>query len=391
MFRRAIAVLLIACASATALANSPTLTPKQIEQLQTLLPGVQVTPQLANQMAEVFYNREMPVRDRVAAIGKLVGIDQMPDRTPLRRTVCIWDIAGRSGPVYQAAMEQRALALEYGIDIKLEPYTSEDVMVDEFQAGRCDAALMSGLRARTFNAYTGTIDAVGAMPTDEHMHTLLQVLAHPSQAGHMVQGNYVVMGIFPAGGAYVFVNDREISSLAKAAGRRVAVLDYDETQAEMVAAIGATPVRSSFVTAPNRFNNGQIDVLPAPLVAYEILELYRGMSPNGGIVDYPLAQLSMQLIGRIDSFPNEIAQLIREASLEAYPDIMLRLEQENRRVPDRWWIPIPEQDKLEYEAMMDEARQALLERDYYHADMLTLQRRIRCRMDASRAECSRDR
>lgn len=368
--------------------SAANLTQAQKQQLQTLLPGVTLNDSTLEELEDVFYTREMPVRSRLKAISQMVGLDQMPAGSTLKRTICIWDIGGRNGPVFNAAMEQRALAVEYGINLDMVPYTNETVMVDEFKAGRCDAALMSGLRARQFNLYSGSVDAIGAVPSQKHMQTLLQVLSHPRQAGHMVQGDYVVMGIFPAGAAHIFVNDRSISSLAKAAGKRVAVLDYDETQAEMVAAIGATPVTTDIVSAPNKFNNGQIDILPAPLVAYELLELYKGMSPDGGVVDYPLTQLSMQLIGRLDKFPNEVAQLIREASFEAYPEVIKRIEQETRRVPDRWMIAIPDKDKREYEVMMQDARDALRAQEYYSADMLSLQRKIRCKFDPTRSECS---
>ncbi|WP_348720398.1 putative solute-binding protein [uncultured Alcanivorax sp.] len=368
--------------------SAANLTQAQKQQLQTLLPGVTLNDSTLEKLEDVFYTREMPVRSRLKAISQMVGLDQMPAGSTLKRTICIWDIGGRNGPVFNAAMEQRALAVEYGINLDMVPYTNETVMVDEFKAGRCDAALMSGLRARQFNLYSGSVDAIGAVPSQKHMQTLLQVLSHPRQAGHMVQGDYVVMGIFPAGAAHIFVNDRSISSLAKAAGKRVAVLDYDETQAEMVAAIGATPVTTDIVSAPNKFNNGQIDILPAPLVAYELLELYKGMSPDGGVVDYPLTQLSMQLIGRLDKFPNEVAQLIREASFEAYPEVIKRIEQETRRVPDRWMIAIPDKDKREYEVMMQDARDALRAQEYYSADMLSLQRKIRCKFDPTRSECS---
>ena len=156
----------------------------------------------------------------------------------------------------------------------------------------------------------------------------------------------------------------------------------------MVAAIGATPIATDIVSAPNKFNNGLIDVLPAPLMAYEPLELYRGMGKDGGIVDYPLTQLTMQLIGRIDKFPNEVAQLVREASFESFDQILERLAQEEKRVPEHWWIPIPDDEKREYEVMMATARQSLRDEDYYDTEMLTLQRKIRCKFDAARAECS---
>src|SRR5690606_3700431 len=196
------------------------------------------------------------------------------------------------------------------------------------------------------------------------------------------------MGIAPGGAAYVFVNDRKINSLAKAAGKRVPVLDYDPTQARMVAQIGATPVASDIVSAPTKFNNGSVDVLPAPLVAYEVLELYKGLGENGGIIDYPLAQITMQLIGKEDKFPPEVAQLVREAFFEGYEEIMARLQEEADKVPDHWWVSIPDEDKQEYETMMQDARIQLRDEGYYSAEMLTLQRRIRCTVEPTRSECT---
>lgn len=376
-----------ACVLANAQGEFP-LTAAQKQQLQQALPGITLTDSQIDALRGVFYSHDQPVRSRIKAMSQMIGLDQMPPSERLHRKICIWDIVGRNGPVFAAAMEQRALALEYGVNLEMIPYTNETVMVEEFKSGRCDAALMSGLRARLFNLYTGTVDAVGAMPTQKHMQTLLQVLSDPRQANHMVSGEYVVMGIYPAGAAYIFVNDRSISTLANAAGKKVAVLDYDKTQANMVAAIGATPVATDIVSAPNKFNNGVVDVLPAPLVAYEPLELHRGMGKNGGIVNYPLTQLSMQLIGRLDRFPNEMAQLVREASFESYQAIIKRLKVEEDRVPAHWWIDIPEKDQREYDVMLETARITLRDENYYDGEMLTLQRKIRCKLDSSRAECA---
>lgn len=387
--KRFLPTLLFGLATMTSYAASEfPLTDAQRQQLQQALPGIELSDAQVDALREIFYSHDQPVRVRMRAMSSMLGLDQMPPGERLHRKICIWDIVGRNGPVFSAAQEQRAMALEYGVNLEMVPYTNETVMVEDFKAGRCDAALMSGLRARTFNLYTGTIDAIGAVPDSDHMRLLLQVMSDPRQAGKMVSGNYVVMGVFPAGGAYIFVNDRSISTLANATGKRVAVLDYDKTQANMVASIGATPVATDIVSAPNKFNNGIVDVLPAPLVAYEPLELYRGMGDNGGIVDYPLTQLTMQLIGRVDRFPNEVAQLVREASFESFEQILKRVAQEESRVPDRWWIPIAEDEKREYEVMMATARTSLRDENYYDSEMLTLQRKIRCKFNPARAECS---
>ena len=357
--------------------------------IQRLAPGLEITPELVQFMKEVVYSHNhLDLDSRIEAMSRLSGVQDLPEDQRMSWTICIWDPVGRNGPIFSAAKEQQARALKMGVKLDLVPFTTEGVLADELKSNRCDAALMSGMRARHFNLFTGTVDAIGAVPTDAHMKTLLHVIAHPKTAPKMVQGPYVVMGVFPAGGAYVFVNDREINTLAKAAGKKVAVLQSDPTQAEMVAGVGATPIATDITRAPGMFNNGVVDVLAAPLVAYEIMELYKGMDPNGGIIDYPLAQITMQLVGHADTFPNEMAQLIREMTLQHYDRIMTMINREQSVVPRRYFIHLPEHDKQEYEVMMQQARVELRDRGYYHSEMLSLQRKIRCKIDQSRAECA---
>ena len=388
---RIIIAVLVMLASAAAFAAQPvtTLPDEHISNLKRLAPGLKVSPDLVAFMKEVVYSHDhLDLDARIEAMSRLSGVQDLPEDQRMSWTICIWDPVGRNGPIFGAAKEQQARALELGVKLDLVPFTTEGVLADELKSNRCDAALMTGMRARNFNLFTGTIDAIGALPTDAHMKTLLHVVAHPKTAGKMVQGPYVVMGVFPGGGAYVFVNDREINTLAKAAGKKVAVLDSDPTQAEMVAGVGATPIATDITRAPGMFNNGVVDVLAAPLMAYEIMELYKGMEPDGGIIDYPLAQITMQLVGHADTFPNEMAQLIREMTLQHYDRIMTMIHREESVVPKRWFIDLPEKDKREYEVMMQQARIELRERGYYHSEMLSLQRKIRCKIDQSRAECA---
>ena len=364
------------------------LTPEEQQRWEQLAPGIPMTEALFEAMTAAVFDLPLTVEERIAAIARMSGVEPTHGKPRLSRRICIWDMLGREGPIFNAAMAQRERVLKFGIDLQMVPYTSETVIAEELKAGLCDAALMSGLRARQFNKYSGTIDAVGALPSQDHLKVILEAISHPSNAGKMVDENFVVLGIFPAGTAYVFVNDRSITTLAKAAGKRVAVLESDRIQSHMISSIGAIPVPSDFVTAPSRFNNGTIDILPAPLVAYRTLELYKGMSPDGGIVRVPLAQLTMQLIGRRDKFPNEIAQLVRESAMENYDLVMSFIREETRQVPDKWWIDVPPADLTEYETMMQSARVALREESYYDGEMLTLQRKVRCKFDPSRAECS---
>ena len=51
-------------------------------------------------------------------------------------------------------------------------------------------------------------------------------------------------------------------------------------------------------------------------------------------------------------------------------------------------VEIPEEDRQEYEVMMQDARGHLSELEYYSDEMLALQKRIRCRLEAYRYECT---
>lgn len=392
------------------------LTAQQDSQLQQLAPGLKLTPQLVDKLRDIALDTGLNMDQRIAALHEIPGLHTLIDKLraivyddhltvdarivamekltgfkpqhPFPLNVCIWDISGRLGPIFAAAEEQRTRILSYGIDAEMTPYTSESVMVQALKAGKCDAALMTGLRARSFNKYTGTADSIGGLESLDQMKLLQRVLASPQLADKIVSGHYVVMGIAPAGGAYIFVDDKRINSLAKAAGKKVAVLAYDKVQAQMVAQVGATPVPTSLVEAPNMFNNHVVDVLPAPLVAYQALELYKGMSPDGGIIKLPIAELTMQLIGNRDKIPNLAAQLVREAFFENFDRITARLKQEFAKVPDHWWVPIPAADKSHYEVMMQQARVQLRDKGYYDGDMLKLERKVRCHFDPTRPECT---
>jgi hypothetical protein len=358
---------------------------EQLGMISAIAPGLKITPELLGKIYAIAYDTKKTVDQRGAELKALIGISK-PGQY-IHRTVCIWDPIGQSGPIFQAAMDQSTKARAFGIDLKLVPYTSEAIATADLKDGHCDAALISGLRARTLNEFTGTTDAIGGITTDQEMRTLLYVLSRPAMAKDMVQGPFVTMGIAQGGAAYVFVDDKNINTLGKAAGKKVAVLGYDPVQAEMVAQIGATPVPSTMLSAPNKFNNHVVDVLAAPLVAYNAMELYKGMSPNGGIIDMPLAQITIQLIGWRDKFPNVISQLIRESFFENYDKIAEALNNETKTIPKHWWIEIPPKDKVQYESMMQHARITLRNKGYYSGKMLTLERKIRCKYNPANSEC----
>lgn len=304
------------------------------------------------------------------------------------RSICVWDPVGKTGPIYNLAFDRSTLMMQLGISIDLKAYTNEGVLTEDLKAGQCDAALFTGLRARSFNRYTGTLDALGAVPDSKHLNLIMRAITSPKAADRMEEGQFVVMGYAPLGAVYLFVNDRSINTLADVAGKRFAVMDYDDQQVKMVARIGAQPVPTAIVNIGSKFNNRGVDIIPAPLVAYNVMELYKGLSNGGGIISYPFFQMTLQLVGHTDKFPKEFAQLIREEFMGLYFDIQTVINAQIGEIPDSVWIAVPEDKMPEYQSIMQSSRLRLRDEGYYDPDMLSLARKVRCKFEPASFECA---
>jgi hypothetical protein len=314
----------------------------------------------------------------------------LPAQANTKATLCVFDIIGASGDIYNMMKDYKTAALQWGVDINLKVYTDEKIAAEDLKAGQCDAAAITGIRGRQFNQYTGSLDSVGALPSYKHVQLVLQVMASGKVNDKLVSGQYEVMGIAPMGAAYLFVKDRTIDTVGELSGKSISVMEYDEAQAKMASRVGMSPVMSDITNFAGRFNNGSVDICFAPVAAYSALELYKGMQPNGGIVDYVLGQLSLQIIARKDRFPAGFGDKSRKYMTGQFDRAMRIIENANSEVDSKWWIRIPEADKVRYDEMMRESRIELRDQgeDRVHVPaMMTLLRKIRCSLDGSRAEC----
>ena len=305
-----------------------------------------------------------------------------------KQTFCVFDLVGTAGDVY-ALMKDYALAAKgWGADIELKPYTDERVAAEDFKAGKCDGVSISGMRGRQFNSFTGSLDAIGALTDLKQAVSVMQLLAKPQLAADMVNGNYEVSGVIPVGAAYLFVNDKSLNTLAKAAGKKIAVLDYDKAQAKMVQQVGAQPVSADITNFGSKFNNGQVDIIGAPIVAYKPLELYKGLGEKGGIVRFPILQVTGNVIIRKDKFPAGYGQKSREWVAAQLPRAFGMLGKMEKDVPAKYWMEIPANDRIGYIKLMRESRIALTKDGIYDKKMMSLLKKVRCQAEPSSFECA---
>lgn len=313
---------------------------------------------------------------------------------PVKISVCVFDPMGPQGKIIQTARELAKVAKDWNLIIDIKPYSDERIATDDFKAGQCEAAAISTLRAKQFNATIGSIDAPGNLRNYDEMKSLLQMLVNPVVASLAINGRYQVAAIVPIGAIFVFVNDRSINSLSKAAGKRVVVLDWDPIQAKMISGIGAQPVLADFTTYAGKFNNGQADIIAAPAMGFKPMELYKGVGSKGGVIHFPLLQATGALMLRRDLILPKIPDLdsrlnqVRQAGLAHIDAIFTLLKEAENDIPKNLWINLPKPEEDKYYQMLREARINLTRNGVYNPVMMSMLKRVRCKHVASDPECN---
>ncbi len=306
----------------------------------------------------------------------------------VEKNLCVFDLLGANGPVFSEMKNYQAAALDWGVELELKPYTSERVAAEDFKSGVCDSVSFTGIRARQFNHFSGSLDAVGAMPSYEHLKSIIATLSSDKAEKLMQNDPFEVAAIFPLGAVYLFVRDRNFDNVSELAGKRFAIMDSDPAQADMVNHIGAAPVGTSIANMFSKFNNGSVDITYGPAIVYEAMEMYKGLEPDGGVIQFSLAQVSMQILIRSTEFPVGYAKKSRHYALSQFDQRLEQIKRYESAIPEKWWIQIEDKEKNEYQEIFRQTRLRLREKGIYNAKMLKLMRILRCKKDPALAECS---
>lgn len=313
---------------------------------------------------------------------------------PVALRFCIFDPVGAAGPIANLARDLGLEARKWNLFADIKVYTDERVAAEEFKAGQCEGVAITTLRARQFNRSVGSIDAPGNLRSYAEMKTLLRALAHPAFAPMAITGRYQVAAVVPIGALLVMVNDRRINSIEKAAGKRVAVLDWDKSQAQMISAIGAQPVLTDITSYGGKFNNGQADIIAAPAMAYQPLELYRGIGDKGGIFRFPLLYATGSVLIRRDMLLPKIPDLdkrltqLQHYGLGFIDSFIKVLRDAENDIPKNLYIDLSEADKQKYWRMLREARVKMTQSGVYDPAMMNLMKKVRCKHQPADEECS---
>lgn len=312
--------------------------------------------------------------------------------------VCVWDVAGKTGDVYAQATDYAITMQKQKVDIELKGYVDERVAVEDFRAGQCDAVISTALRLRPFNQVSTSIDSIGSTTivkggkvdidaSYEVVRKVIQVFADPKAAKLMVDGNYEVAGIFPLGAAYPMVRDRKINSVEALSGKKIAAFDYDKAQSVMIQRIGAQPVSVDVTNIGPKFNNGNVDMVTLPAVAFKPFELHKGLGKTGGIGKLPIMIPTVQMVINRSKFPDTFGQVSREYWLTKFDHALKLIKAAEGGIPAQYWDELPAEAVPKYVIMFRESRIDIAKAGHYNKQGLNIIKRVRCGINPGDAEC----
>lgn len=336
-------------------------------------------------LEETVLNQNLTLEKRVKALKQLLG-DQMTDGK-LKRTFCIWDPLGKGGPIASATNDQILRSLHYGLDLHIEVFQSEDTLVNSFTSDdKCDAMLVRGSTAIQFNRFLGTVEAPGALPGRDHLYLLAQVLAKPDLAARFTEDGYTALGLVTLGGSHLYARSADLATTAAIRSAAVAIPYSDRGNARFAEELGGHPQSAGLLPTVQAFTTGANTLMVAPDIGFLIMA--GSANPETRAMATPVAQSTLQLIGKADRFPTGLAQILREDFLFRFNNYARLLDKELANFPQGFWVTTPPEVIAQIESTALDVRLALRDNGYYDPFMLRLARKIRCRFDATRSECN---
>lgn len=304
------------------------------------------------------------------------------------QSFCVFDVLGMQGPFYNTMREYATQARKWGVELDLKAYTDEAQAVEDFNAGKCDITSITGIRARDFNLFSSSIEAIGGLKSAAQMKSVIDTISRPEASKLMMENNHEIVGVLPIGGAYLFLNSRDINSVEKLKGKKIAVLAHDLVQLRMAERLGFQPLAADINDFASKFNAGSADFIGAPAIAYMPLELFKGVGNKGIVLNMPISQLSLQVVAYFHKFTPEFGQKSREYFSSMFDKLQKPIDAAEQEI--LYFFPAPDGEYDNYQALLSDARISMTSEGIYHPKMISLLKKVRCKYEPTNSECSSD-
>lgn len=304
-----------------------------------------------------------------------------------KKVACTWDPVGKNGPVISFFSELIPKAMSWGLDLKFVPYEDENAAAEGLASGKCDIAIVTAILSRDFVPFAGTLDAIGGITSEKKLKEALAAISSPKANSIMSHDGYEMVASLPVGSMFAFVNDRKISGIDKFKGKRIAILNDDIQTKTFAELSGAHPISTTLSNFHHYFNDGTVDIVLMPALAYNTFELYRGLGDRGGILDIRLFYGMIQAISRKSAFPDDFGTKMRRYIVGRLSNIIHLIKEAESTIPHKYWIKTSQETKEELEYFYKDIRLTLKAKNKFSPKALSMLWKIRCHSSPQREEC----
>ena len=309
-----------------------------------------------------------------------------------KQDVCVFDLLGKAGESYKMMEEWALSAKDWNANINLIAYQNEELADKDFKSGKCDAAYITTMRARQYNKFSGSIDALGGLPSNaialKAITFVLDKRNHKRLRTTIDGEEMEIGGIGQIGPAYIFVNDRAINTIEKGRGKKFAVLAYDKAQIAMVERVGAIPVPSDISNFIRKFNTGEVPMVGAPAYAFKPLEMEKGLGSKGAIFNFPVLNVTADLVFRSNQFPTTFGDSSRAWFVKQLPRQFNMVKRLEEGIPAKYRLQLDKAEIERYQKLLRDGRMELTKQGVYDPTMMSVLKRARCTVDRTNFECS---
>lgn len=322
---------------------------------------------------------------KIVGIGLLSVVSQIAMANKLQ--ICVFDIAGANGDTMNLMKDYVLAAKQWDVEIFPKVYTNLEKTVQDFEQKRCDGIVADNFTTRKYNSFMGTIGSVGTIPNYDIASRVFQALGSPRLTNKFNNRAYEVVGYIPYGFAYLFTKDRSINSLQSLSGKRLGIMETDPSQRRMAQRVGMTPIPMNIDNVATKFRRGEFDIVPVPLIAYQVFDGREILGEKGGVANYPLAMISMNLILHKGNYPIDFGQKSRRWFSQKSVKMMSTVEGWERHIPKHMFYDISKIDYPSYDRLMSQLRKEFIDNKTYDPTMINLIKGIRCKQDPQFIEC----
>ncbi len=303
--------------------------------------------------------------------------------------MCTWDPVGKTGPVMAFFADLIPEAINWGLDLKFISYQDENLAASDLADGKCDVAIVTAILSRDFVQFAGTLDAIGGLTSERKLRKAMASIASPKATELMSMDGYEVVASLPVGSMFAFVNDRSIDTIDDFRNKKIAVLNNDIQTTTFAELASATPIPETLSTFAHSFNEGRVDIVLMPALAYNTFELYRGLGDKGGIMDVRMFYGMLQAVARKSEFSDDFGRNMRRYMVSRLSDVLALIDEAEASIPPRYWIHTSEATKETLEEFYKDIRLTLKVEQRFDPKALTLLWKIRCSVSPKEDECQR--